>query len=91
MAKIQRKDIPRPLLEHLLLRVRDRTSTRTLCNLWPQQNQSRPSALPHSVVPMQWLENGNRSLTLNFVGRKVRKSRRDDQTIGREFIPCNVA
>ena len=24
MAKIQRKDIPRPLLEHLLLRVRDR-------------------------------------------------------------------
>ena len=24
MAKIQRRDIPRPLLEHLLLRVRDR-------------------------------------------------------------------
>ena len=24
MAKIQRKDIPRPLLEHLLLRVRER-------------------------------------------------------------------
>jgi hypothetical protein len=35
MAKIQRGDIPRPLLEHLLLRVRERDiDEAVLFNLW---------------------------------------------------------